>query len=135
MDLSTLAKNLEEGKYSRIPPNSTVDEDDGDNPIVDHPVYKMAYGPFYKDAMLIFDNAILYNTSESWIGKEAEVMKKNAIRKFDQSVKKATASWFQPETKGAQAKKSIYADDDSDVDMYEYESDYDDEDDSTDDDE
>ncbi|KAL3797258.1 hypothetical protein HJC23_004550 [Cyclotella cryptica] len=128
MDLSTVAKNLEEGKYSRIPPNYFADEDDVENPIVDHPVYKMAYGPFYNDVMLIFDNAILYNSAESWIGKEAEVMKKNAIRKFDQSVKKATALWFQPKSKGAHAKKNMYAEEDSDVDMYEYESDYDDED-------
>ena len=125
MDISTLQKNLEEGKYSRIPPKS--EEADEENPIADHPVFKMLYGPFYNDAMLIFDNAILYNSLESWIGKEAELMKKNVIRKVDQVVNKATMSWYRQEKKGAQEKKSIYAEEDSDVDMYEYESDYDDE--------
>jgi hypothetical protein len=126
MDISTLARNLEEGKYSRIPPKSDGHEDQ-DNPIADHPVYKMAYGPFYEDAMLIFDNAILYNSVESWIGKEADLMKKNVIRKVDQVVNKATASWYRQESKAPQMKKSMYAEEDSDVDMYEYESDYDDE--------
>lgn len=126
MDISTLQKNLEEGKYSRIPPRSDeVDEEE--NPAADHPVYKMVYGPFFDDAMLIFDNAILYNSIESWVGHEADVMKKNIIRKAGQVVNKATASWYRNESKGSQAKKSVYAEEDSDVDMYEYESDYDDE--------
>jgi hypothetical protein len=126
MDISTLARNLEEGKYSRIPPKSD-DYEDQENPIADHPVYKMAYGPFYEDAMLIFDNAILYNSIESWVGKEADLMKKNVIRKVDQVVNKATASFYRQESKAPQVKKSMYAEEDSDVDMYEYESDYDDE--------
>lgn len=126
MDISTLAKNLADGKYSRIPPKSD-DVEDEENPVADHPVYKMAYGPFYEDAMRIFDNCIHYNSLESWIGKEAELMKKNVIRKIDQVVNKATASWYRQESKGSQAKKSIYAEEDSDADMYEYESDYDDE--------
>lgn len=53
-------------------------------------------------------------------------MKKNVIRKVDQVVNKVTASWYRQESKGPH-KKSIYAEEDSDVDMYEYESDYDDE--------
>ena len=128
MDISTLARNLEEGKYSRIPPKTATDEDE-ENPIADAPVYKMVYGPFYEDALLIFDNAILYNSLESWVGKEADLMKKNVIRKVDQVVKKATASWYgqHESTKAPRAKKSVYAEEDSDADMYEYESDYDDE--------
>jgi hypothetical protein len=125
MDLSTLERNLEEGKYSRIPPKS-VDEEE--NPAADHPVYKMVYGPFYNDLMSIFDNCTLYNSSDSWIGQEAEWLKKMAVRKADQVVNKATASWYRQESKSAKTKKSVYADEDSDVDMYEYESDYDDED-------
>ena len=53
MDISTLGKTLAERKYSRIPPNAG-DPEDEENPIANHPVYKMAYGPFYEDAMLIF---------------------------------------------------------------------------------
>jgi len=124
MDISTLAKNLEAGKYSRIPPKSpddVVEENDFDN----HPVYKMAYGPFYDDLMLIFDNAVTYNTADSWIGSDALLLKKNTIRKIENSVTKAT--WNGQEkrktTTSSTAKKSIYADEDSDVDMYEYESD------------
>jgi hypothetical protein len=60
MDLFTLAQNLEEGKYSRIPPptsrfdgndNDEEEEEDGTGT----PVYRMAYGPFYDDLMRIFD--------------------------------------------------------------------------------
>jgi hypothetical protein len=128
MDISTLMKNLEEGKYSRIPPkplDANVDEEEG----TDHPVYRMAYGPFYEALMLIFDNAILYNGINSWIGADAALLKKNVIRKIDQAVSKAT--WYgqtsaRPSTASG-AKKSIYAEEDSDVDMYEYESDYEDE--------
>ena len=60
MDISTLAENLGDGKYSRIPPkpvdqgNANEDEDDGTN----HPVYRMAYGPFYEAVMLIFDKYV-----------------------------------------------------------------------------
>jgi len=130
MDISTLLKNLEEGKYSRIPPkplHTNDDEEEG----TDHPVYRMAYGPFYKALMLIFDNAILYNGIQTWIGADATLLKKNVMRKIDQAVSKAT--WYgQTNAKKssvvAGAKKSIYAEEDSDVDMYEYESDYEDED-------
>ena len=130
MDISTLRKNLEDGKYSRIPPKpqgANDDEEDG----TDHPVYRMAYGPFYEALMLIFDNAILYNGINTWIGADAALLKKNVIRKIDQAVSKAT--WYgQTSAKKASAssngaKKSIYAEEDSDVDMYEYESDYEDE--------
>lgn len=126
MDISTLARNLEEGKYSLIPPKTATNEVE-ENPLADAPVYKMLYGPFYEDALLIFDNAILYNSLESWVGKEADLMKKNVIRKVDQVVKKATASWYGQESKAPRAKKSVYTEEDSDEDMYEYESDYDDE--------
>lgn len=58
MDISTLTKNLEEGKYSRMPPptcgkNINTDEEEEDE--TNTPVYRMAYGPFYDDLMLIFD--------------------------------------------------------------------------------
>ncbi len=130
MDISTLLKNLEEGKYSRIPPkplHANDDEEEG----TDHPVYRMAYGPFYEALMLIFDNAILYNGIQTWIGADAALLKKNVIRKIDQAVSKAT--WYgqasaKKSSVASGAKKSIYAEEDSDVDLYEYESDYDDED-------
>jgi len=130
MDISTLEKNLVEGTYSRVPPTPNADEvEEEENPVADHPVYKMVRGPFYDDAMKIFDNAILYNSIESWVGREADLMKKNVIRKIDQVISKATVSWYRQESgKGPQAKKSLYVEEDSDVDMYEYESDYDDED-------
>ncbi|KAL7494283.1 hypothetical protein ACHAWT_003308 [Skeletonema menzelii] len=129
MDISTLLKNLEEGKYSRIPPkpiHANDDEEEG----TDHPVYRMAYGPFYEALMLIFDNAILYNGIQTWIGADAALLKKNVIRKIDQAVSKAT--WYgqasaKKSSVASGAKKSIYAEEDSDVDMYEYESDYEDE--------
>jgi len=129
MDVSTLLKNLQEGTYSRIPPkplHANDDEEEG----TDHPVYRMAYGPFYEALMLIFDNAILYNGINTWIGADASLLKKNVIRKIDQAVSKATwygqASAKKPSVASG-AKKSVYADEDSDVDMYEYESDYEDE--------
>ena len=129
MDISTLLKNLEDGKYSRIPPKP-MGQDDIEEDGTDHPVYKMAYGPFYNDLQLIFDNAILYNGIQTWIGADAALLKKNAMKKIDQAVSKAT--WYgqtsAKSTAVSGAKKSIYAEEDSDVDMYEYESDYDDED-------
>ena len=44
MDITTLGKNLEDGKYSRIP-TKTDNENDEDEEN-DHPVYRMLYGPF-----------------------------------------------------------------------------------------
>ena len=128
MDVSTLMINLEEGKYSRISPRP-LDANDDEEEGTDHPVYRMAYGPFYEALMLVFDNAILYNGINTWIGADAALLKKNVIRKIDQAVSKAT--WYRNASAkpsvASGAKKSSYAEEDSDVDMYEYESDYEDE--------
>ena len=128
MDITTLGKNLEDGKYSRIP-TKTDNENDEDEEN-DHPVYRMLYGPFYQATMLIFDNCIKYNGETSWIGNEAVIFKKNTIKKMQQLWSKAHWQGQGGETsarssRGA-AKKSVYAEEDSDIDMYEYESDYDD---------
>lgn len=134
MDISTLEKNLEEGRYSRVS-TSTSNEHDGNEEDVgsDSPVYRMAYGPFYDDMMLIFDNCIKYNGETSWIGNEAAVLKKNAMKKVQQVVSKAVwqgqnaqgASSAKATGSGRTKKRSVYAEEDSDVD-FEYESDYDD---------
>jgi len=137
MDISTLAKNLGDGKYSRIPPsdnNAEDDEDDG----TDTPVYRMAYGPFYDAIMLIFDNCIRFNGDTSWIGGEAAILKKNVMKKMEQVVNKAVWSGQGTSAKSSSGgggggassrrakKKSMYTEEDSDADMYEYESDYED---------
>jgi len=142
MDISTLEKNLKEGKYSRIPPQTSAgaDEEDG----TDTPVYRMAYGPFFDAAMLIFDNCIQFNGATSWIGNEAAIFKKNAMKKIEQLVSRAVWSGqggMSAKTSshggggggaGASSRraatKSMYTEEDSDVDMYEYESDYEDDD-------
>jgi len=148
MDIGTLERNLEEGKYSRIPPvASDTAEDDEDGAA--SPVYRMAYGPFYDAMMLIFDNCIKYNSAESWIGGESATLKKAVVKKAQQVVSKAvwqgqagssggggssarpssgrTASLLGRASRGG-AKRVAYADEDSDVDMYEYESEYEDDD-------
>lgn len=136
MDISTLAQNLEEGKYSRIPPSRSNGEG-ADEDGTDHPAYRMAYGPFHDATMLIFDNCIQYNGEATWIGGEASILKRNVIKKMEQLVSKAV--WSGQGRAGAASssgtslrkvtKKSLYVDEDSDVDMYEYESEYDDSDD------
>lgn len=139
MDISTLAKNLVDGKYSRVPPRAVSDIAEGMEDGTDTPVYRMAYGPFFNDVMLIFDNCIRFNGETSWIGNEAVVLKKTVIKKIEQVVSRAVWSGQGGVTKRSSssvtgtwsrraAKKSIYAEEDSDVDMYEYESEYEDDD-------
>uniref|UniRef100_A0A7S4RVN0 Bromo domain-containing protein n=1 Tax=Ditylum brightwellii TaxID=49249 RepID=A0A7S4RVN0_9STRA len=79
MDVSTLAKNLEDGKYSRISLDDIDDEDIG-------PVEIMLTGPFYQDLMLIFDNAMLYNAEGSYVYKEAQFLKRNVQKKIDTTI-------------------------------------------------
>ena len=139
MDLSTLASNLEEGRYSRIPPRKSHDGNAGDSEEEDYmnsPVYRMAYGPFYDATMLIFDNCIKYNGPESIYGIDAAAMKKNTIKKLEQLVNKAlwSGQGQQPTRTTSRStagikKRSVYAEVDSDEEMYEYESEYDDDED------
>lgn len=140
MDISTLAQNLEEGKYSRIHPttrrfDTNTEEEEEDWTYT--PVYRMAYGPFYYDLMLIFDNCIRFNNETSWIGNEAVILKKTVVKKVEQVVSRADQGQSNAKASGGGVchlssrtvtSKSIYAEQDSDTDMYEYESDYEDDD-------
>ncbi|GAX12049.1 hypothetical protein FisN_8Lh149 [Fistulifera solaris] len=111
MDISTLSANLESGKYSTIPPNQARGRTS---------VARMLNGPFRTDVDLIFDNAMLFNPPGDWIHQEASALKKAVTRKFDLAVSTA-------ETGGrSQPRQSVYSEYESDVDMYEYESDADD---------
>jgi hypothetical protein len=112
MDISTLSNNLEEGKYSNIPPATAIGRT---------PVARMLNGPFRKDVERIFNNAMLFNPPDDWIHQSAATAKKAALKKIEQATKVA-------EEKAAgtsRQKKSIYIDYDSDVDMYVDESDQD----------
>lgn len=147
-DVSTLEKNLADGKYSRISPSKQAEEnadDMDDDGGTDHPVYRMIYGGFHDALMLIFDNCIKYNGETSWIGGEAAIVKKNVIKKIQQVVSKAvwqgqgqgeggrntsnvkSSSGRMPRGGAGAGKKSMYVDEDSDVDMYMYESEDDEE--------
>eukprot|EP00571_Detonula_confervacea_P003895 CAMPEP_0172323960 /NCGR_PEP_ID=MMETSP1058-20130122/49994_1 /TAXON_ID=83371 /ORGANISM="Detonula confervacea, Strain CCMP 353" /LENGTH=2248 /DNA_ID=CAMNT_0013040093 /DNA_START=17 /DNA_END=6763 /DNA_ORIENTATION=+ len=144
MDVGTLERELVEGKFSRIAPaatrqgdNNAGDDEEYDEEGTTSPIYQMAYGPFYAAIMRIFDNCLQYNGKESWIGNEALLLKKNVEKKIQTVVSKAVWQGNGPKktteklsgggraSRGGRAKKS-YADEDSDVDMYEYESDYED---------
>lgn len=130
MDISTLEKNLEDGKYGGNHIKYSFGDDADPEDWKENPIYKMVLGPFFYHATLMFENCIQYNGEEAWIGNEASILKKNLEKKIDQVLKKAvgTSSAKSSGRPSAGAKKSIYAEEDSDVDMYEYESDYDDED-------
>ena len=63
MDVSTVEKNLVDGKYSRVSTSGKQIEgkygEQEDE--IDSPVYRMVYnGGFYDDIMLIFNNCIKY---------------------------------------------------------------------------
>lgn len=113
MDISTLERNLENGKYSNIP----LSEAKGRTAIA-----RMLNGPFRKDVELIFDNAILFNEAGHWISQSAATLKKAVLKKIDQAVDTAEE---RPQSQ-FKARHSVYVDDDSDIDMYTFESDHDD---------
>lgn len=115
MDVSSLADKLENGHYSSIPPGQATGRS---------PVSRMLNGPFRKDIELIFDNAILFNPPDDWIHQAAAIVKNNVLKKISDLSHTAD----QKLTVGrSRARRSVYVDDESDVDMYEYESDQDDE--------
>jgi hypothetical protein len=116
MDISTLAENLENEHYSRIPPGQSAGHT---------PVSRMLNGPFRKDIGLIFDNAMLFNPPDDWIHKAAAQLKKNVMKKIADASYAADQKIFS--SGRVRQKSSVYVDEDSDVDMYEYESDQDDE--------
>jgi hypothetical protein len=115
MDISTLSANLSKGVYSKIPPGQNVGRS---------PVARMLNGPFKDDVVRIFDNAMLFNPPDDWIHLLAASMKKTVVKKIDQVSREADDRLraFSP-----RKTRSVYVDEDSDVDMYEYESDRDDE--------
>jgi len=116
MDISTVTQKLENGAYSNIPPGQYVG-----NSLV----CRMVNGPFRKDIELIFTNAMLFNPPDDWIAMAAAALKKSVTKKIDTL---AYAAEKKHSSGGSGShRKSIYADEDSDVDMYEYESDHDEE--------
>jgi len=112
MDISTLAKRLEHGQYSNIPPTQTTGRS---------PVSRMLNGPFRRDVELIFDNAMLFNPPDDWIHQAASAIKKSVLKKIEQ----ISVAAEEKIAGRSRQKRSIYVDDDSDVDMYVYESDQD----------
>ena len=78
----------------------------------------MLNGPFRKDVELIFDNAMTFNPPDDWIHQAAAAVKKNVLKKIaDVSF---TADQKSSGSRNRQ-RRSVYVDDGSDVDMYEYE--------------
>ena len=108
MDISTLEANLEKGLYSTIvtPTGKTA-------------VARMLNGPFKQDALLIFDNAILFNPPDDWIHLTAASIRKALLKKIEQ------ASYDADNHPRRGGNKQQYLDLDSDVDMYEDEDDKD----------
>jgi len=124
MDISTIEKKLAWGRYGRIPV--------GENNEYDSPVSKMLNGPFRVDVMLLFENAMLFNDSSDWVYQDASQLKRLSSKKIETLSNRAEREFqYQgnspPPGRSSKNKKSVYVDDDSDVDMYMYESDYDDE--------
>eukprot|EP00980_Cylindrotheca_fusiformis_P002470 scaffold584_cov132-Cylindrotheca_fusiformis.AAC.23 len=115
MDVSTLSEKLENGHYSSIPPGQANGRS---------PVSRMLNGPFRKDVELIFDNAMTFNPPDDWIHLAAVHVKNNVLKK----IADASHAADQKLSVGrSRVRRSVYIDDESDVDMYEYESDQDDE--------
>jgi hypothetical protein len=115
MDISTIDEKLENGHYSSIPPGQTIGQT---------PVARMLNGPFRKDAELMFDNAMLFNPPDDWIHQAAALLKKNTLKKITEASKSADHQLY-VSTGQHRQKRSVYVDEDSDVDIYEYESDRD----------
>ena len=120
MDLSTISTKLGRGDYGRIPPGGEYSS----------PVGKMLHGPFYDDVMLVFGNAMLFNPKGDFIHDDAATLKGLASRKIETLALKAEsqAAGYNALSGGRKSKTtSVYVAEDSDVDMYEYESDYEEE--------
>jgi hypothetical protein len=115
MDVSTLADKFENGHYSNIPPGQATGRS---------PVSRMLNGPFRKDIELIFDNAMLFNPPGDWIHLAAAHVKNNVLKKISDISHAADQKLNGGRSR---TRRSVYIDDESDVDMYEYESDQDDE--------
>jgi len=138
MDVGLLESELVGGIYNRIPPKVLAnghDEEEYEEDGSDSPIYQMAYGPFYNAMMRIFDNCIQYNGKETWIGNEALLLKKAVEKKTQMVVSKAvwagqgpkkTEKHFFGGGRSSRGGNKSYAEDVSDVDMYEYESEYED---------
>ena len=116
MDITTLSQNLAKGVYSKIPPMKSNRRS---------AITRMLNGPFRDDALLIFDNAITFNPSDDWVHQTAKAMRKSLVKKIEQI---SLTSDLGETSRRTTQKGSVYIDEDSDVDMYEYESDRDDED-------
>ena len=119
MDVSTVEKKLADGKYGRIAPGGEYNSS----------TCKMLYGPFYRDLMLIFDNAMLYNPPGDLIHNDAKTLKGLVTRKMQTiGMKAEREAGYEVDVGRSRARnQSVYVEVDSDDDMYEYESDYDDE--------
>ena len=115
MDVSTLEKRLHDGEYANILPGQTSCRT---------AVGRMLNGPFRSDVELIFDNAMLFNLPGDWVHSTASQMKTSVLKKIEQAT---VAAEGMPSSRGRFSSNSVYVDDDSDVDMYVYESDQDEE--------
>ncbi len=118
MDISTMEKKLADGKYGRFTPSGEYSSS----------TCKMLFGPFYRDLMLIFDNAMLYNPKGDWIHNDAKALRGLASKKVQTIGMKAErdAGFEVDGSRSRTRNQSVYVEVDSDEDMYEYESDYED---------
>lgn len=108
MDISTVSKKLQNGLYSRILPGQTSGIS---------PTARMLNGPFRKDIELIFDNAMLFNSPAEWVYQAANQLKRNSLKKIA-DMSQAADQKLSGDSRFRQ-KRSVYVDDDSDVDIYE----------------
>ena len=109
MSISMLEANLDQGLYSKIPLGPTTSGKTA--------VARMLNGPFKQDALLIFDNATLFNPPDDWIHLTAVHIRKALVKKFDVVTHDADS--------GARRGHKQYVDLDSDVDMDESDKDED----------
>ena len=115
MDVSTLEMKLQDGEYAKMLPGPTSYRTT---------VGRMLNGPFRADVELIFDNAMLFNPPGDWVHSSASQMKSSVLKKIEQAT---VAAEGLSSGRGRYSSNSVYVDDDSDVDMYVYESDQDEE--------
>ena len=109
MSISVLEANLDQGLYSKIQVGPTTGGKSA--------VARMLNGPFKEDALLIFDNATLFNPPDDWIHLTAVHIRKALVKKFDMVTHDADS--------GARRGHKQYVDLDSDVDMDESDKDED----------
>jgi Bromodomain len=109
MDISTIAKNLENGLYSNFASNKSVGKS---------PVARMLNGPFRRDIELMFDNAMLFNSPDDWIHLSAAALKKAVCKKIE-----LISSTYEHNQGKSSTKSSLYVDADSDFEFEEDESD------------